>query len=136
MPTSEGAVSGRFGNRNAPMITYAATVPSFGFARNNRNFRGGLFWDGRVDNLQEQAKGPFFSPLEMNNESTEELTNKIINSSYASEFVDIFGQDALDDPEQLVLYVGQAIAEFEQSELFNPFSSKFDGVVIEDGLVI
>lgn len=127
-PISEGAVAGRFGSRNTPTITYAATIPPFNFAVNNRRFRGGLFWDGRSDNLQMQALDPFFNPLEMNNENTIELADKILSSSYSNQFISIFGADALDDPDQLVAYVGQALAEFEQSEIFNPFNAKFDAV--------
>jgi len=131
IPTSQGVITDRFGNRNAPTVTYAATIPPFQFARNNRRFRGGLFLDGRADDLEEQAIAPFFNPLEMNNADTAELTTKVINSSYADEFITIFGDDAFDNSEQLLGYIAQAIAEFERSETFNPFSSKFDAVQLE-----
>lgn len=28
---------------------------------------GGQFWDGRANSLEDQAKGPFLNPIEMNN---------------------------------------------------------------------
>ena len=62
-PTSEGAIEGIFGNRNAPTVSYTRFIPRF----INRRFNpptGGLFIDGRTNSLEQQAKAPFLNPLE------------------------------------------------------------------------
>ena len=64
---SEGAVKGRFGNRNAPSAAYAAFSPHFHYDEKEQTYMGGQFWDGRAANLAEQAKGPLLNPLEMDN---------------------------------------------------------------------
>ena len=46
--------------------------------------QGGLFWDGRVDTLQEQALGPLLNPLEMANASADAVAEKLRRSAYAS----------------------------------------------------
>lgn len=127
-PTSEGAISGRFGSRNAPTASYAAFVPGFQFSRNRRGFTGGLFLDGRVDTLSEQAKGPFLGALEMNNPDAAAVVNSIINASYAQEFLTVFGDNALNTTDDAFEHVADAIAAFERSCELSPFSSKFDAV--------
>jgi len=49
-----GAVRGRFGSRNAQSLKYVSTVPKL-TGGNYEDWVGGLFWDGRVDSLEEQA---------------------------------------------------------------------------------
>ncbi len=60
LPVSEGAVAGRFGNRNSPTSAYAAFSPLF--SRTGTEYVGGQFWDGRAADLAEQAKGPGRQP--------------------------------------------------------------------------
>lgn len=50
-PTSEGAFDKR-GDRNSPTVL-------------NAGFHFAQFWDGRAENLKEQAKGPVLNPVEM-----------------------------------------------------------------------
>ncbi len=50
-PTSEGAF-GKRGDRNSPTVL-------------NAGFHVAQFWDGRAENLKEQAKGPVLNPVEM-----------------------------------------------------------------------
>ncbi|MFX6880651.1 cytochrome-c peroxidase, partial [Acinetobacter baumannii] len=45
-PTSEGAVAGLFGNRQAPTVEYAQFIPPLEF--DGTDYSGGLFWDGRA----------------------------------------------------------------------------------------
>src|SRR4030043_781054 len=73
LPTSQGAIRSRYGNRNANSITYAMFSPELYYDPNpspgvmEGQYKGGLFWDSRADTLEEQAKGPFLNPLEMKN---------------------------------------------------------------------
>ena len=126
-PTSEGAVAGIFAQRNAPTISYTQFIPRL---RNSRfGARGGLFIDGRVSSLEEQAKAPFLNPLEMNNGSEEAVIERISEASYADQFRDIFGEDSLSDTGTAFDQVASAIAAFERSEEVSPFSSRFDAIM-------
>jgi len=130
-PTSVGADLESFGTRNAPTASYSAFIPAPAFAltrRGTQRLIGGLFLDGRAQSLEEQAKGPFINPVEMGNSSEQEVISKVAISTYAAEFELLFGENILLDAEQAYNYVADAIAAFERSSIFSPFSSKFDQV--------
>ncbi len=126
-PVSEGANGGVFGNRNAPTAAYAAFIPAF--SRVDGEYIGGQFLDGRAATLADQAKGPFLNPKEMANENAAEVIGKILNASYASQFKEVYGQNSLDDVDTAYDFMADAIAAFESTEKFSPFSSKFDAVM-------
>ncbi|MES0328193.1 MAG: cytochrome c peroxidase [Gammaproteobacteria bacterium] len=126
-PVSEGVISGRFGNRNTPTASYAAAIPELQFDILRNRFLGGQFLDGRANTLEEQAQGPFLNPLEMNN-TKQGVIEAVRLSNYASDFEIVFGQDSLDDVDSAYEEIAQAIAEFERTELFSPFSAKLDAV--------
>ncbi len=126
VPTSQGAIPTRFGGRNSPTSAYAAFSPNFHYDGNLGLYVGGQFWDGRAATLEEQAKGPFLNPLEMNNPSKAYVIRSIRASRYAALFEEVFGDGALDDVEQAYDQTAEAIAEFERSSEVNQFSSKFD----------
>ena len=90
---SPGALPGRFGNRNAPMATYASYIPAFDFDETKGVYVGGQFWDGRADSLEEQAKGPFLNPLEMNMPNKTSVVARVAASDYADEFEEAFGPE-------------------------------------------
>lgn len=125
LPVSEGAVTGRFGNRNAPSSAYSAYSPVFGMDPASGNFRGGQFWDGRAPTLEEQAKGPFLNPVEMNN-TREGVVQAVRNASYAWFFKLVYGPESLDDSDSAFDLIAEAIASFERSTQVNRFTSKFD----------
>jgi len=129
-PTSIGADLVSFGGRNSPTASYAAHIPNAQMQNGPGGVEliGGLFIDGRALNLEEQAKGPFLNPIEMGNASEADVITKISSSSYASEFETLFGNDILADSERSYNYLADAIAAFERTELFSPFTSKFDQV--------
>ena len=85
--TSEGAVKGRFSNRNAQTCAYVAYVPALHYDEDDETFVGGLFWDGRVNTLEEQAAQPFVNPLEMGNEDAEMVVQKVRRAAYYVDFV-------------------------------------------------
>lgn len=132
-PVSEGA-EGVFGNRNAPTAAYAIFSPSFRTTTTAQTsddlskYEGGQFLDGRSVDLIEQAKAPFLNPVEMNNTDEADVVNKVRNSSYASDFLSVFGANAFDDTMTAYNNIATAIAAFEASPEVNPFSSKFDAV--------
>jgi cytochrome c peroxidase len=122
-----------FGNRNAQSIMYAAFKPPLRFVSERNEHgdveikpAGGLFWDGRADTLTEQAKGPFLNPREMNNPGASAVVDKVRRSDYAALFRAVYGAAALDDADAAFDRIGEAIAAFERTPRFQPFSSKFD----------
>jgi cytochrome c peroxidase len=127
-PVSKGIISGRLGNRNSPSAAYAAFSPIFQFDEVEGIYFGGQFWDGRAKNLEEQAKGPFLNPLEMNNTSKAMVIEKV-RATYKDQFEYVYGKGALDDVEQAYNYLVNAIAAVEETPAASPFTSKFDAVM-------
>ena len=125
-PDSQGVLKDRFGNRNDLPAGYAAFSPDFHFDEEEGLYVGGQFWDGREIDLVGQAKGPFLNPVEMNNPDEKTVVDKIRRSEYAGLFREVFGRGALRDVEQAYHYAAEAIAEFEKTKEFSPFTSKYD----------
>ncbi|MDV6345017.1 cytochrome-c peroxidase [Nitrosomonas sp. Is37] len=126
LPVSRGAVEGKTGTINAPIVMYTAFIPAFHFDPEESLFIGGQFLDGRETTLEEQAKKPFLNPDEMNNPDKASVIQKIRNASYAAEFKLVFGQNVLDDVDKAYDYVASALASFERSAILSPFTSKYD----------
>lgn len=126
-----GSRPGVFGTRDTPTAMYLAAAPRFGsiLKDDKRVPAGGLFWDGRADTLEEQAKGPFFNALEMNNPDTPALIAKIASGPYAAEFRKVWGDSIFDNPDAAIDAVTASIAAFERTRAFQPFTSKFDHVM-------
>jgi len=126
LPVSQGVYPDRFGNRNDLTAAYAAFSPRFHYDAKERYYVGGLFWDGRAANLEEQAKGPFLNPLEMANPNGAAVVAKVQQSSYADLFREVFGPKAFTDPNRAYDFVAEAIAAYERTHELNQFSSKYD----------
>jgi len=125
LPVSEGVVPGRFGGRNSPSSAYAAFSPLFSKKPDTGQYLGGQFWDGRAATLDEQAKGPFLNPVEMNN-TKEGVVQAVRSAPYARLFKQVYGFNSLDDVESAYGLIAKAIASFERSAQINRFSSKYD----------
>jgi cytochrome c peroxidase len=124
LPTSKGAVKGRFGDRNSPTAAYASASPDFAFDSGLGEYVGGQFWDGRAKDLVEQAQGPFLNPVEMNNADAAEVVNKVKDADYAAIYEELYG--SLDSTDTAFLHVAEAIAAFEASSAVTPYTSKYD----------
>lgn len=123
-----------FGLRHTPSILYSSFSPAFDFvadpdAPGKLTAVGGQFRDGRAATLVDQAQVPFLSRREMNNADPAAVMSKVLRAPYAPLFTQIFGVRALDNAETVLRHAGEAIAVFEQSPRFHPFSSKFDAVL-------
>jgi cytochrome c peroxidase len=130
LPVSEGVAPGPAGTRSAPGVAYAMYSPIFG--RNDEGlWVGGLFWDGRAtgeslrDPLAEQARGPFLSQGGMANPDKAAVIAKVA-ARYAEEFAAAWPDGNLTDIEDAYDKVALAIAAFERTAPFAPFSSKYD----------
>ncbi|BCD96261.1 cytochrome c peroxidase [Marinagarivorans cellulosilyticus] len=124
---SEGAIKGVFGSRNTPSLLYASFATTFERPKYENEWMGGFFWDGRVNTLQEQALGPLMNPIEMNN-SVAGLAKKLRATGYYTNLKQVYGEALDKDDQALVDAAADALAAFQQSEQFHPFTSKFDYV--------
>ena len=116
------------GLRNTPTAMYAAFTPSFTLARDGANTiaKGGLFLDGRAASLEDQARMPFFAAGEMNLANEGELAIRLANAGYAPLMAEEFGSGVFGDSRIAVDSATRAIAAFERTAVFAPFSSKYD----------
>lgn len=126
LPVSRGAVPGLFGSRNDMTVSYSMYVPPLYYDTLEQVWTGGLFWDGRVNSLTEQAMVPPLNPLEMANSDTVVIVEKIRSLPYANLFEEVYGDGALADPGTSFFYMADALTAYEQSKEVNPFSSKYD----------
>ena len=132
LPVSEGAIEGRFGNRNAPISAYAMYAPSFHYDVSEGLYVGGQFWDGRAtgevlgDPLADQAIGPPLNPVEMANPNKKTFVKAIKNSEYADLFEAVWGEGALKNIEAAYDQAGLAVAAFERTEMFAAFDAAYD----------
>jgi len=126
VPTSQGVHLDRFGDRNTPTAAYAAFSPDFHYDEIEGLFVGGQFVDGRAATLKDQAKGPFLNILEMANPDKATVVSKVANSSYATLFQQIYGFNAFSNIETAYDNIADAIADFEKTSFFSPFTSKYD----------
>ncbi len=121
-----------FGKRNTPTIMYTAYSPPFGFYKEDEDgklkitAKGGQFWDGRADTLDAQPTGPLLNPLEMNNPSIEAVVAKVQAGPYADLVRKLYGSDIFTSPKTAMAKLSGAIAAYESTPVFAPFSSKFD----------
>ncbi len=115
------------GDRNTPSAAYMAFVPEFHFDDAEGLFVGGQFLDGRASNLVEQAKQPFLNEVEM--QTTKEDVVAKVQEKYRASFEALYGADIFDDTERAFNAVADSIAEFEKTDVFAPFDSKFDRVL-------
>ena len=126
LPVSKGARPGLYGNRNDMPVTYAAFVPPLHYDNEEDVWIGGLFWDGRVDTLAEQAKGPPLNPLEMANPDIQTISGKLQALDYADLFTEVYGTEALSVPATAFDNMADAIEAYEKTAEFSPFNSKYD----------
>jgi cytochrome c peroxidase len=126
LPVSRGARPGLYGSRNDQPVAYAAFVPRRHRDPEEGLWVGGLFWDGRANTLAEQAQGPPLNPLEMANPDVEIIAAKLRALDYAPLFSEVYGRDALADPQRAFAHMADAIAAYEKTAELSPFDSKYD----------
>ncbi|AWX13772.1 methylamine utilization protein MauG [Mergibacter septicus] len=124
---SEGSDGHYFGNCNTPTASYAQFSPLFHFDEKTREYVGGQFWDGRAIDLTDQAGGPSLNPVEMampnKNTVIERLKTKPF---YYGNFIHLYGKNVLDTTESAYSAMADAISQYEKTDFFAPFDSKYD----------
>ncbi len=115
------------GDRQAPTASYAMLTPEFHFSEEQGEFIGGQFWDGRAKDLAAQAGGPPLNPIEMGMTSKQAVVDRLQeNPFYVEGFKQLFGDSIWQDAEASYRAMTLAIAEYESSNEFAPFDSKYD----------
>ncbi len=88
--------------------------------------QGGLFWDGRVNTLQQQAAVPLLNPVEMANTSVAAVAARL-RRSYGGDLARLFGAATLATPQRVIDEAMFAVARYEiEDPSFHPYRSKFD----------
>jgi cytochrome c peroxidase len=125
------------GLRAVPSLMYLERQPAFSIGPDNDEVtasntathlvpQGGLFWDGRADTLQDQARSPLLSPSEMGGGSVDRIA-MLLRRNYAASFVQLFGSSVLHHPRLLVSEALFAIGRYQiEDPSFHPYSSKYD----------
>ena len=117
LPTSPGA-RGEKGTRNSPTVL-------------NSGWQDSQFWDGRAEDLVEQAKGPILNPIEMGMPDEKTVEQKIQGiAEYQSAFTKAFPDDK---PAITYQHIAEAIAAFERT-LITP--SRFDDFMNGDAAAL
>ncbi|KGJ03335.1 cytochrome-c peroxidase, partial [Paracoccus versutus] len=85
------------------------------------------FWDGRADNLRDQAGQPMLNPVEMAMPDRATVVERLRgNADYAQGFAALFGKGALDDVERAFDHAAEALAAYQSTQEFAPFDSRYD----------
>ncbi len=93
-------IKGLTGTRNAPTVVNAV-------------YYSAQFWDGRVESLEEQAKGPLTNPVEHGLKS---FAPVIVTVKNDKDYRDLFHKAFGIKPDQITIdHVAQAIAAFERT---------------------
>ena len=115
VPGFRSVPSLRYLNREAFFLDKDGT-PTAGFNR-----------DGSAASLLDQAVRPFLAAHEMANLDAAGVAAKLRAASYADQFRELFGADALDDDDGAFLRARFAIAAFERdAPELHPFDSRYD----------
>ncbi|WP_269593432.1 cytochrome-c peroxidase [Nitrococcus mobilis] len=109
-----------------PSCTWPTYSPPLHYNADDDTNVGGQFWDGRADSLESQAKQPLLNPLEMANPSEAAVIDAVQKGSSAELFKSVFGIDAFANTETAYDNLVHALASFERTAGFAPFSSKYD----------
>ena len=122
------------GVRNTPTAAYASFTPAFTVTVVGSRLvaHGGQFLDGRAASLEEQAGMPLFAAGEMNLASPAELASRLADAPYAPLMREEFGAAVFASPALVLQSLTVAIAAFERTARFAPFSSKLDNVLAGD----
>ncbi|WP_122036371.1 cytochrome-c peroxidase [Aliivibrio sp. EL58] len=114
--TTSTGINGSKGPINAPTVF-------------NSSYNIHQFWDGRANDLQEQAGGPPMNPIEMGSTSWDQITGKLeLDEEMKATFAAIYPDGITGDN------ITDAIAEFEKT-LITP-NSRFDQFLKGDALAL
>ncbi|RXJ60583.1 cytochrome-c peroxidase [Candidatus Marinarcus aquaticus] len=115
------------GDRQAPTAAYAMFSPEFHYNEKTKKYVGGQFWDGREATLAGQAGGPPLNPIEMGMKDKQEVVSRLQeNAYYVQTMKKIYGEDIFNDTNKAYMAMTKALENFEKTDFFAPFDSKYD----------
>jgi cytochrome c peroxidase len=126
------------GTRATPSLRYLNSVPRFTEHFHDADDRddvdqgpaGGLTWDGRADSTHDQARAPLMSPVEMANQSPDEVVERLRKAPYADRFRAAFGDNVLASSESGFRALTLVLEVYQQDPAqFYPYTSKYDAVL-------
>jgi cytochrome c peroxidase len=128
-----GAALNLQGHRSSMALSYQALNRPFSLSPIGTP-RGGFFWDGRANTLEEQALGPLFNPSEMALTNLGDLVTRLRAAPYWNEFLRLYPiSDRSAARTAIPAAVGAALAAYQQGDAdYALFNSKFDRV--QDGV--
>ena len=133
-----GPSASRAGLRVAPSLRYLQAIPRFTEHYIDPDLddgadqgpAGGLTWDGRAQNLHDQARSPLYGTDEMALASQHELAQRFAHAPYAAQARASFGADVFADDERAEKALLLALEVYQQDpSAFYPYSSKYDAVI-------
>ncbi len=111
METSKGA-KGNFGPRNSPTVL-------------NSGYQIDQFWDGRAEDLADQATGPIMNPIEMGMPHEDIVLERLKkDENYRTEFAKVYPHS---DTAITMKNLGKAIAAFERTLVTHDKFDQFMG---------
>lgn len=120
------------GDRNAPTAAYAMFSPVF-HKTEDGHYVGGQFLDGREPDLEGQAGGPPLNPIEMGMPDKASVVERLReNDDYVAAFKAFFGDQIFADTDAAYGAMAQSIADYERTDEFAPFDSKYDRFLTGD----
>jgi len=144
-PVSRGSIDFATGSLNTPSVGYALFSPTFHWDESEGLYVGGQFWNGRSPDLADQAKQPFLNPVEMAMPNPWSVVSRLKESeTYRKLFWQLyqinlneiphikfalFKQQPTEQVDAAYNRMAEAIAQFEKSDRFRKFNSKFDFVM-------
>ena len=133
---AKGSRDNQTGTRNVPTLVYASFAPAFHFSKEKNEDGveeikaiGGQFLDGRAADLSAQVEGPLLNTKEMNNSSKAAVVEKVKASTNAGLAKQVYGEHVFENTDMAFKAMATAIAAYESTSAFAPFSSKFDRVL-------
>ncbi|POZ53834.1 cytochrome-c peroxidase [Methylovulum psychrotolerans] len=144
-PVSLGSIEFATGTLNAPSAAYAGFSPPFHWEAKDGTYEGGQFWNGRANDLAEQAQKPLLNPVEMAMPNEWAVVSRLkADPAYIRLFYKLYQLDLAAVPDikdaqfqqqapqavaDIYQKLAQAIAAFEMSPAFHKFNAKFDFVL-------
>ncbi len=118
------------GMRSSPTVRYLNENPEF-FVDSKSNAWGGFTWDGRANTRKEQARDPFFVPVEMalpgSPENPSALTALVRQAAYYPDLQALYTPNQIDTDLKLFDKVTELLGIYQREDTdYNRFDSKYD----------
>jgi cytochrome c peroxidase len=118
------------GARSSPTVRYLNENPTF-FVDSKSNAWGGFTWDGRANTRKEQARDPFFVPVEMalpgSPDNPAALTQLVRQAAYFPDLQALYTPTQIDTDAKLFDKIAELISIYQRDDTdYNRFDSKYD----------